>query len=330
VRISERAATTGGSRLGLREGQVFPLAELMKAALIRSANDAAVAVAEKIGGSVEGAVRLMNQKAEALAMNDTYYGTVDGLPPRPDHDVDHTTAFDLAVLARALIHNTHLLQWSAMEMAPFDGGLVMLHNTNHLVGHFDGCDGLKTGFTLKAGFNLTATAKRGEMRLVSVILGAPSNPERFIQSARLLDWGFDNFAKVQVLRRGESLPVHVQAEAGSAFQPVSQSDVALVVPKSEMSDLKLEFNVPETLSRPVVFGEPVGQVMVLDGAEILTKVDAICPIGSREQPHQLAVTTGASPAGPIGMINAVAASATGVPDALGKVPISAKAMQESR
>jgi len=138
VRISERAATTGGSHLGLHEGQVFPLSELMKAALIRSANDAAVAVAEKIGGSVEATVRRMNQRAQALGMSATYYGTVDGLPPRPDHDVDHTTAFDLATLARALIHNTELLEWSSMEMAPFDGGPAMLHNTNHLIGHFDG------------------------------------------------------------------------------------------------------------------------------------------------------------------------------------------------
>jgi serine-type D-Ala-D-Ala carboxypeptidase (penicillin-binding protein 5/6) len=331
VRISERAASTGGSRLGLREGQVFPLAELMKAALIRSANDAAVAVAEKIGGSVEGSVRLMNQKAQTLAMNDTYYGTVDGLPPRPDHDVDHTTAFDLAILARALIHNTDLLQWSAMEIAPFDGGLVMLHNTNHLVGHFDGCDGLKTGFTVKAGFNLTATAKRGEMRLVSVILGAPSNSERFTQTARLLRWGFDNFAKVQVLSRGEPLPVHVRALSdGSLFQPVSQSDVALVVRKSEMPDLKLEFNVPETLSGPVVLGEPVGQVMVLDGAEILTKVGAICPIGTREQAHQPMVTTVPSVGGPVGIIRAAAASVAGVPDTTSTAPASAQTMQESR
>ena len=206
VQISQRAATTGGSRLGLREGQVYPLGELMKAALIRSANDAAVAVAEKIAGSVEACVRLMNLKAQALAMGDTYYGTVNGLPPRPDHDVDHTTAFDLAILARALIRNTGLLRWSSMEEAPFDGGRIILRNTNHLIGHLEGCDGLKTGFTVQAGFNLTATAIRGDMRLISVVLGAPSNPQRFIQSSRLLDWGFDNFTKVHLVSRGQAAP----------------------------------------------------------------------------------------------------------------------------
>jgi len=291
VRVSERAANTGGSRLGLREGQVYPLVELMKAALVKSANDAAVAVAEKICGSVEACVRMMNEKAHSLGMNDTYYGTVNGLPPRPGHDVDHTTALDLATVARALIHNTDLLKWSSQEEVPFDGGLKMLHNTNHLVGHLEGCDGLKTGFTFQAGFNLTATAKRGDMRLVSVILGAPSNPERFIQSARLLTWGFDNFAKVQVLKRGEPLPVHVQVASGATIQPVSESDIALVLRKSQMSDLKLEYSVPPMVNGPVSFGEPLGQVIVMDGGEVMTKVDAICPVAIGGAPRQLDATT---------------------------------------
>ena len=278
VRISERAANTRGSHLGMREGDVYPLGELMKAALIKSANDAAVAVAEKIAGSVEACVRLMNEKAHELGMNDTYYGTVNGLPPRPDHDVDHTTALDLATLARAIIHNTDLLEWSRLETASFDGGTRTLRNTNHLVGHFDGCDGLKTGFTVQAGFNLTATAKRGDMRLVSVVLGAPSNPQRFALTARLLRWGFDNFTKVQVLRRGEPLPVHVQVQSGPMIQPISESDIALVVPKTKTSAVKLEYNVPQMVNGPVASGDSLGQVIVLDGGDVLTKVDAICPL----------------------------------------------------
>ncbi len=98
MRISARAATTGGSHLGLREGEVYPLGELMKAALIKSANDAAVAVAEKIAGSTEACVRMMNQRAQSLGLTHTVYNTVDGLPPRPAHDVDITNAYDLAHL----------------------------------------------------------------------------------------------------------------------------------------------------------------------------------------------------------------------------------------
>ncbi len=191
VRISERVAHTGGTRLGLREGDVYPLRELMKAALVKSANDAAVAVAEKIGGSVEAMVRMMNQRAQELGMTHTEYQTVDGLPPRPGHDVDRTTAYDLATVARAIIRETNLLMWSGQEKMDFDNGVAILNNTNHLIGHFEGCDGLKTGFTYEAGFNVTTTAKRGDMRLVAVILGAPSNPQRFAQAAKLMSWGFD-------------------------------------------------------------------------------------------------------------------------------------------
>jgi serine-type D-Ala-D-Ala carboxypeptidase (penicillin-binding protein 5/6) len=279
VQISERAATTYGSHLGLHAGDVYPLSELMKAALIRSANDAAVAVAEKVAGSVEACIRLMNLKAQALGMDDTYYGTVDGLPPRPDHDVDHTTAADLAVLARAVIYKTGLLRWSSMEEAPFYGGRVVLHNTNRLIGHLEGCDGLKTGFTVKAGFNLTATARRGDIRLISVILGAPSNPERFIQSSRLLNWGFDNFTKVYVLNRGQTLPVSVKVEAGPMVQPVAEDAVALVLRKNQVADVRLEYSVPSMIQGPLTYGESLGQVIVHNGS-FITKVDAISPVAT--------------------------------------------------
>jgi D-alanyl-D-alanine carboxypeptidase (penicillin-binding protein 5/6) len=161
VRISERSAHTGGSRVGLKQGDVYPLRELMKAALVKSANDAAVAVAEKIGGSVEAMVRMMNERARELGMTHTEYQTVDGLPPRPTHDADRTNAYDLATVGRAIIRETNLLMWSSQETMDFDNGVCMLRNTNHLVGHFEGCDGLKTGFTFRAGFNVTTTAKRG-------------------------------------------------------------------------------------------------------------------------------------------------------------------------
>jgi D-alanyl-D-alanine carboxypeptidase (penicillin-binding protein 5/6) len=284
VRISALAAATRGSHLGLREGDVYPLGELMKAAIIRSANDAAVAIAEKVAGSVEACVRMMNEKARALRMDDTWYGTVDGLPPTPDHDVDRTTAFDLATLARALIHNTNLLRWSALETAPFDGGRVMLRNTNHLVGHLEGCDGLKTGFTMQAGFNLTATARRSDLRLISVVLGAPSNPQRFIQSSRLLEWGFDKYTKVHLINRGEALPVQVQVQAGPLIQPVADSDIALVVPKDQAPNVKIEYSVPQVVQGPLTNGESLGQVIAKNGGQVLAKVDAVSPIAVAAAP----------------------------------------------
>ncbi len=278
VRISERSAHTGGSRVGLIEGQVYPLGELMKAALIKSANDAAVAVAEKIGGSVEAAVRMMNARARGLGMTHTVYHTVDGLPPRPAHDVDQTTARDLATVARAIILSTDLLKWSGLEEAEFDGGVCTLHNTNHLVGHFDGCDGLKTGFTFQAGFNLTATAKRGNLRLISVVLGAPSNAQRFAQTAKLMEWAFDHYTAVPLLKSGQSLPVQVHVETGEYLQPIVARDVKVVVPREDSSGIRLEYRVPTSVSGPVKAGEQIGLVVVHDHDGVISEAAALSPV----------------------------------------------------
>jgi D-alanyl-D-alanine carboxypeptidase (penicillin-binding protein 5/6) len=275
--ISANAALTRGSRLGLRAGDVIPVGELMKAALIRSANDAAVAVAEAVCGSTERCVQMMNARAQSLGMTQTVYGTVEGLPPTPLHDADVTDAYDLATLARALIHQTNLLQWSGMETAPFDDGVAMLRNTNHLIGHFEGADGIKTGFTLKAGFNLTATARRGDLRLVAVVLGAPSNAQRFVQAAKLLDWGFDNFERVVVVKQGELLPVQVRVGADEVMQPVAQRTIAVIVPKKDVSALKMDFAVPASLYGPLASDQTMGQVIVRDGSEVVGTVNAVCP-----------------------------------------------------
>ena len=278
VRISERSAHTGGSRVGLIEGQVYPLGELMKAALIKSANDAAVAVAEKVGGSVEATVRMMNARAKGLGMAHTEYHTVDGLPPRPAHDVDQTSAKDLATVARAIINGTDLLKWSSQEAAEFDGGVCILHNTNHLIGHFDGCDGLKTGFTYQAGFNLTATARRGNLRLIAVVLGAPSNQQRFAQAAKLLEWGFDHYTAVALLKSGDSLPVQVHVETGQYIQPIVGREVKVVLPRDDTSGIRLEYRVPSAVNGPLKAGEQVGLVVVHDRDGVLTEAAALCPI----------------------------------------------------
>ncbi len=277
VRISITAASTGGSRLGLRAGEVHPLGELMKAALIRSANDAAVAVAEKIAGSTEACVRMMNQRAQALHMYHTFFGTVDGLPPVPGHDVDFTDAYDMGILAREIIHQTDLLKWSSMENALFDGGAAILHNTNRLIGHFEGCDGIKTGFTHQAGFNLTATAKRGDMRLIAVVLGAPTSAERFRQVANLLEWGFRNFVVVEPLKQGQVLPVSVRVGANLLVQPIAAKAARVLVRRDEVPTLRLEYQLPTQLAAPLPAGTPLGTVMVRDGMRVVDQVSALYP-----------------------------------------------------
>jgi D-alanyl-D-alanine carboxypeptidase (penicillin-binding protein 5/6) len=286
VRISERSAHTGGSRVGLKEGDVYPLRELMKAALVKSANDAAVAVAEKIGGSVEAMVRMMNQRAQQLGMTHTLYQTVDGLPPRPTHDADRTTAYDLAIVGRAIIRETNLLMWSGQEHMDFDNGVAILNNTNHLIGHYEGCDGLKTGFTYQAGFNVTTTAKRDNMRLIAVILGAPSNAQRFAQAAKLMNWGFDQFTAVSLLKSGQPIPVKVQVHEGPLIQPVAATDLKLVVRKADAAAVRVVYDVAPAIDGPVTTGEPLGRVIAQDEGQAATEVMAISPLAFTP-PHTL-------------------------------------------
>jgi D-alanyl-D-alanine carboxypeptidase (penicillin-binding protein 5/6) len=286
VRISERAAHTGGSRVGLKEGDVYPLRELMKAALVKSANDAAVAVAEKIGGSVEAMVRMMNMRAQELGMTHTLYQTVDGLPPRPTHDADRTTAYDLAIVGRAIIRETNLLAWSSQEHMDFDNGVAILNNTNHLIGHFEGCDGLKTGFTYQAGFNVTTTAKRGNMRLIAVILGAPSNAQRFAQAAKVMEWGFDQFTAVSLVRSGQPLPIHVQVHEGPLIQPVAATDLKMVVRKADAGAVKVVYDIAPEINGPITTGEPLGRVIAQDEGQAATEVMAISPVAFTP-PHTL-------------------------------------------
>lgn len=298
VTITAKAAHTGGSTVPLRPGEVLPLRELMKAALIHSANDAAVAIAQHVCGSTAHCVELMNAQAKALGMTHTVYHTVEGLPPRPLHDVDTTDAYDLAKLARVIIHDTDLLKWSGMATAPFDHGLLILHNTNHLVGHFKGCDGLKTGFTIKAGFNLTATAIRGDIRLIAVVLGAPNNFERFAQAAKLMSWGFDNFEKVTVLKHGQLLPVHVRVGTSGTtemMQPVAEHTVTVLVRKKQARAIKIDYAVPDSLYGPLVPDQTVGHVIVRDGNGVLAECAAICPFPIGPQPRSGPVNAAGPP-----------------------------------
>ncbi|HVA39703.1 MAG TPA: D-alanyl-D-alanine carboxypeptidase family protein, partial [Candidatus Binataceae bacterium] len=160
IAASRNAAAMGGSQVYLKEGETFSLDDMMKAIMVHSANDASVAVAEYVGGSTEAFVGMMNREAVQLGMKDTHYYSVHGLPPAPGQQADISSAWDEALLARALIGYPQVMRWASIDTAPFRGGAFTLRNTNHLVRTFPGCDGLKTGFYYAAGFNVVATAQR--------------------------------------------------------------------------------------------------------------------------------------------------------------------------
>ncbi len=178
VAVSKKAEGMGGSQVYLKAGETFTLEELMQAALIESANDAAYAIAEHAAGSAAAFAELMNRKAHALGMVDTAFYGVNGLPPRRGGHDNITTCNDMVRLAREALRHPKILAWTSTEQTTFRDGTLVISNKNKLVGRLAEVDGLKTGYTRKAGFNIVATGANGERRLIVVVLGSPESKLR--------------------------------------------------------------------------------------------------------------------------------------------------------
>jgi len=189
VLTSRNAATMGGSQVYLKEGEVQTVHALLQAVAIASANDAAVALAERVAGSEAAFVERMNRKALRLGCRSTHFTNVHGLDLRRQERAV-TTARDLSIIARALLQHPLALELASTRRAPFRGGVFWLDNTNKLLGRCEGVDGLKTGWNPRAGACLAATAERDGARLLTVVLGAPGGTGRFDVSRELLDAGF--------------------------------------------------------------------------------------------------------------------------------------------
>jgi D-alanyl-D-alanine carboxypeptidase (penicillin-binding protein 5/6) len=276
VQVSAWASGMGGSQVYLKQGEVFPLEELMEAIAIHSANDACVAVAEHISGSVEGFVDLMNDQAQRLGLHDTYHVNVHGLDDTPKDNRNLTTAFDLAQIARTLLHYPKILQWSSIRKKPFRQGKFMLDATNKMLGKFKGLDGLKTGYTGRAGFCLVATAKRRDMRLISVILGASHEKARSRETARLQSWGFNTFSKVPLVQAGESIG-KVQLDWGlePEVQVQIQETVLAVLSPLQEKQLRRELELPLEYPAPVEVGQGLGKLKISLGDSLLAEVDLV-------------------------------------------------------
>ena len=191
ISVSANAAGMGGSQVYLKEGESMSCEDLLKSVVISSANDAAVALAEHLCGSVEAFVKKMNEKAHTLGMTDTYFENVTGLD---DTATQHlSSARDIAIMSRALIAHPTILQYSSIWMDTIRNGTFGLTNTNRLIRFYRGATGLKTGSTDKAGFCVSVTAQRDGLSLICVIMGAENRDIRNEQATRLLDWGFANF-----------------------------------------------------------------------------------------------------------------------------------------
>jgi len=261
VTASANATRMGGSQVYLKEGETFSLDDMMKAIVVHSANDASVAVAEYLAGSTGAFVVMMNRRAAQLGMRDTHYYSVHGLPPARGQQPDITSAYDSALLARELIKYPDVLRWSSIDTTGFRHGTFQLRNTNHLIRSYAGCDGLKTGFYDRAGFNVTATAKRNGLRLIAVVLGSPRKSENFETAATLLSQGFLNYYNYPVARRGQPIARSVAVRGGAASQivPVWGEDLRLFTRRGEENrSFTLAFDLPARLNAPLAAGQQVG------------------------------------------------------------------------
>ena len=275
VTVSANAASMGGSQVYLKEGEQMSLEDLLKSVVIASANDAAVALAEFVAGSVPTFVEKMNKRASELGMTDTKFENVTGLDDTAENHL--TSARDIALMSQALISHPTVLQYSSIWMDTIRNGEFGLTNTNRLVRFYPGCTGLKTGSTSKAGFCVSVTAERDGMSLICVIMGAESRDSRNAIATQLLDWGFAEFGLF--CAEGQELsPIAVQGgnkDLCGAFYETFRC----VLPKSKLSSVEARTTVPEKITAPVRQGDTVGCVEYYLEA---TKIGEACVLSSEE------------------------------------------------
>lgn len=264
VPVSEHAYHMGGSQIWLEPGEEMTLNDMLKAICISSANDAAVAVAEYIGGSEPAFAEMMNARAAELGMTNTHFVNACGLD-EPEH---LSTARDVAVMSREmLLHHTEVRDYCSIWMDTLRGGATQLVNTNKLLKSYSGITGLKTGTTGKAGVCISASAERDGLRLIAVVLGAASGKERFQAASTLLDYGFSHFESAAAELPADA-PLSLPVERGTA-ESVALTYTAperCLMPKGESSTLQIALDLPQKLAAPIRAGETVGTVKISNGS----------------------------------------------------------------
>lgn len=263
ITASAHAASMGGSDIWLEEGETMSADDMIKATVVASANDAAVALAEHLCGSEEVFVEKMNEKASQLGMKDTVFKNCNGL----DEDGHITSAYDVAVMSRELMKHEMIFDYTSIWLDNLRDGKTQIVNTNKLLKTYNGITGLKTGTTNDAGCCMSASATRGDMSLVAVVLGCNSGKERFSDAAALLDYGFANFSVTQ-LKAPEDLPKTIKVENGMQGNIGIGCDVnaSIVLDKNSSSKIVSKIDLPESVEAPVVSGQKLGTVTYsLDG-----------------------------------------------------------------
>lgn len=261
VPISENAASMGGSQIYLEAGTKMSLDTLLRAICIASANDATVAVAEYIAGSTSEFVKMMNEKATSLGLSHTSFKNVHGL----DDEGHYSCAHDMAFIARELLRHDLILKYSSIYedyIKHPDGTNTWIVNTNKLINYYEGLDGLKTGFTKNSGYCITATAKRGNMRLISVVMGEENNSIRNQDTMELLNYGFANYKMETIISSNNNIgSINVSFGKKDKVDLKLFEDAQDLVNINEENDYTYEI-VKNDIKAPVYVGDKVGKLIV--------------------------------------------------------------------
>lgn len=274
VTASATAASMGGSQIWLEEGERMSVGEMLKCVAVVSANDCAVALAEQIAGTEEAFVQQMNQRARELGMNDTNFTNCTGLH---DDDGHYTSAYDIALMSRELLKHERIKEYTTIWMDSIRNGEFGLSNTNKLIYYFDGATGLKTGFTSKAMYCLSASAERDGVEYIAVVLHAETSGDRFESAKTLLNYAFANYELIS-LRPSEALPpVSVTLGAVESVQPIFEGDEYLLEEKGFLSALEYKVELTESVVAPVTAGQRLGTLTVTGPDGTLAELSIISP-----------------------------------------------------
>lgn len=271
ITASETAASMGGTQIYLEVGEAMCAEDLIKSVVISSANDAACALAEHIAGSESAFVAKMNERAEALGMANTHFENTNGLDDTTKNHV--TSARDIAIMSRELMKHEKIFDYTTVWMDTVRGGEFGLSNTNRLLRTYSGCTGLKTGSTSKAKFCISATAKRGDLSLIAVVMGAPTRDERNALAAKLLDFGFANYA---LFSRKEAGMEEIKLTGGvKDTLRIKTEGYSALLEKSDIAKIEAVTELPESVAAPVRKGDVIGTVTYKCGETVLGKANIV-------------------------------------------------------
>ncbi len=273
VPCSEKASSMGGSQIWLDTTETLTVDEMLKAICVVSANDCCVAMAEYVAGSEELFVEKMNEKAQELGMNDTYFKNCHGI----DEDGHLTSSYDIAIMSRELMTKyPEITEYTTIWMDTLRDGKSELVNTNKLIRNYEGATGLKTGSTSTALFNLSATATRDNLSLIAVIMRGETSEIRFSEAQTLLDYGFNNFEYVDLSKKDDVVKtINIDKGVFSTVDAVLESDSGTLIEKGKSNSITSSIVLDDNISAPVYAGQKLGEVSYSIDGEVVSTVNIV-------------------------------------------------------